>query len=109
MLEHVQDDMRVLQEFYRVMKPGGWGIFMVPMDENLEKTIENPFLESEEERERLFGQKDHHRMFGRDFAKRLESLGFEVEMVRLGEAMPELDFKKYAVMDWELIPVARKK
>ena len=31
-LEHVEDSHKVMTEFYRVMKPGGWGIFQVPID-----------------------------------------------------------------------------
>ena len=40
-LEHVEDYHKVLTEFYRVMKPGGWGIFQVPIDTNNPKTLED--------------------------------------------------------------------
>ena len=36
-LEHVQDDRKVMKEFYRVIKKGGWGIFQVPIDINKKK------------------------------------------------------------------------
>ena len=34
-LEHVDDDLKCIKELYRVMKPGGWGIFQVPIDLSL--------------------------------------------------------------------------
>ena len=41
-LEHVKDDKKVMEEFYRVMKKGGWGIFQVPINKNNKQTIEDP-------------------------------------------------------------------
>lgn len=109
LLEHVQDDHRVLQEFHRVMKVGGWGIFQVPMDESWEHTQEDPFLTDPVERERRFGQKDHLRMYGHDYEERLRRAGFEVHMVRLGEALPHIDFKRFAVSPGDLIPLCYKR
>ncbi|HEX6507556.1 MAG TPA: SAM-dependent methyltransferase, partial [Chloroflexota bacterium] len=39
-------------------------------------TIDSPL-----ERERLFGQRDHVRIYGPDFRDRLAEVGFEVELV----------------------------
>lgn len=107
-LEHVQDDRRVMAEMYRVMKPGGFGVFQVPLDEALDKTREDPFLRDEAEQHRLFGQKDHVRQYGIDYLDRLASVGFEVKNLHLGEVLPELDLTKYAVQPWESIPVCFK-
>lgn len=38
-LEHVADSGRVLKEIYRVLKPGGYAIFLVPSDSFLFKTL----------------------------------------------------------------------
>lgn len=38
-LEHVVDPNRVLAEFKRVMKKGGFGVFLVPSDNNLFKIV----------------------------------------------------------------------
>lgn len=80
-LEHVRDDRRCMRELCRVMKPGGWGIFQVPMDVNRQKTFEDPTVTDPQERERLFWQKDHVRLYGRDYKNRLEESGFEVEII----------------------------
>lgn len=38
-LEHVETPKKVLQEFKRVMKKGGYGVFLVPSDSNLFKLV----------------------------------------------------------------------
>ena len=37
-LEHVEDDRKVMSEFFRVMNKGGWGIFQVPIDYTRKET-----------------------------------------------------------------------
>ena len=58
-LEHVQDSHKVMTEFFRVMKPGGWGIFQVPIDRNNPNTEEDLSINDPKERERLYWQDDH--------------------------------------------------
>jgi len=53
-LEHVEDDKKAMSEFYRVMKPGGWGIFQVPIDYNHTETLEDPAIKTAEEREKYY-------------------------------------------------------
>jgi SAM-dependent methyltransferase len=76
-LEHIPDDRRAMRELWRVMKPGGWGIFQVPMS-GKDVTFEDPSVTDPAERERLFGQFDHVRWYGRDYRDRLVESGFEV-------------------------------
>ena len=58
-LEHVPDDRRALSEFYRILKPTGWAILLVPII--AEKTFEDPSITDPSERLKLFGQADHVR------------------------------------------------
>ena len=60
------------------MKPGGWGIFQVPIDRNNPNTEEDLSINDPKERERLYWQDDHLRLFGLDYGKRLEAAGFKV-------------------------------
>ena len=87
-LEHVPEDRRALAEFFRVLKPGGWAILQVPI--LADKTFEDFSVTDPGERERLFGQHDHVRSYGPDYADRLAEAGFSVTVdgfVRsLGEA-----------------------
>ncbi len=77
-LEHVDDAMQCMKELYRVMKPGGFGIMQVPQDFTREKTYEDPNITSEEDREKHFWQKDHVRLFGKDYPEWLQKAGFTV-------------------------------
>ncbi len=91
-LEHVPDDRRAMREFYRVLKPGRWAVLQVPI--TAEATLEDPTITDPRERERLFGQHDHVRRYGPDYAHRLAEAGFLVTADdfarRLGDAALEL-------------------
>jgi SAM-dependent methyltransferase len=78
-LEHIPDDALAMGELYRVLSPGGWAVLQVPFSKVLDTTYEDPSIVSEEDRERVFGQKDHVRIYGWDYSKRLENAGFRVE------------------------------
>ncbi len=77
-LEHVPDDRQAISELLRILKPGGWAILQVPIAAALRETIEDPTVESPEERRRRFGERGHVRIYGRDYARRLEGAGFVV-------------------------------
>ena len=79
-LEHVPDDRKAISELFRILKPGGWATLMVPLDYDRARTFEDPSVVSPEERERLFWQADHVRLYGRDFKDRLEQAGFGVSI-----------------------------
>ncbi|HJX71450.1 MAG TPA: methyltransferase domain-containing protein [Bacteroidales bacterium] len=107
-LEHIPDDRLAMGELHRVLKPEGFAVLQVPLSKILEKTYENPAIQSEEERLRHFGQKDHVRIYGKDYAPRLTSAGFEVtEYNPFAESHhPAID--KLALDPDERVFVARK-
>jgi SAM-dependent methyltransferase len=76
-LEHVSDDQRAMRELRRVLKPGGWGVLLVP-DVRDPTTDEDPSLGDPEERLARFGQRDHVRRYGWDYVDRLATAGFKV-------------------------------
>jgi SAM-dependent methyltransferase len=77
-LEHIQDDRKAMSELYRILKPGGWALVLVPLDAERRDTFEDPSVVDSMEREQLFGQFDHVRVYGRDFTDRLVAAGFAV-------------------------------
>lgn len=82
-LEHVLDDRTAMREFARVLKPGGWAVLQVPI--TAERTFEDPSIVEPAERERVFGQWDHVRRYGPDYADRLADAGFRVATVSAAE------------------------
>ncbi|MGA2795001.1 MAG: methyltransferase domain-containing protein [Roseiarcus sp.] len=76
-LEHV-DDRKAMPELRRILRPSGTAIVMVPVEEGLDETYENPDILSRADRLLHFGQEDHVRYYGRDIRDRLRAAGFSV-------------------------------
>ena len=107
-LEHIQEDTKAMKELYRILRPGGWGIFQIPQDLNREDTFEDDLITDKKERAKIFGQYDHVRIYGRDYFEKLRSIGFEVEEVDYTAELSQEDIEKYRLAKGELIPVVRK-
>lgn len=88
-LEHVPDDRRAMREFRRVLKPGGWAILLVPT--TAERTVEDPTVTDPAERRRRFGQDDHVRRYGPDYAERLREAGFDVTVTLPADLVPRAE------------------
>ncbi|MCO6565369.1 MAG: class I SAM-dependent methyltransferase [Apibacter sp.] len=108
-LEHIEDDAKAMSELYRVMRPGGWGIFQVPMRYGYDKTYEDFSITDKEERKKHFGQYDHVRWYGMDYFERLEKVGFQVEQVKYYKTLSKSEMEKYALSKNEILPVVRKR
>jgi ubiquinone/menaquinone biosynthesis C-methylase UbiE len=76
-LEHVEDDLKACSEINRVLKTNGWGIIQSPVYA-ITKTIEDKTITDPAMREKLFGQRDHVRKYGNDYANRLSQSGLVV-------------------------------
>ena len=107
-LEHIPDDTKAMQELYRVLKPGGIGIFQVPQDLTRDVTFEDDSITDKKERAKIFGQYDHVRVYGRDYFNKLRSVGFKVEEVDYTSTLSEENITKYCLAKGEIIPVATK-
>ena len=97
LLEHVADDRLALSELFRVMRSGGWGIAMSPVDLTRGETFEDDSVTDPAERTRIFGQYDHRRIYGRDYADRLRSAGFEVDDVDYASRLTADERRSYSV------------
>ncbi|MGF1557049.1 class I SAM-dependent methyltransferase [Paucihalobacter sp.] len=107
-LEHIPDDTKAMCELYRVMKPGGMGIFQIPQDLKREFTFEDNTITDKNERSKIFGQYDHVRVYGRDYFDKLRAIGFKVEEVDYTKNLSEKDIDKYRLAKGEIIPVVIK-
>lgn len=108
-LEHVDDALRCMQEMYRVMKPGGWGIMQVPQDMSRAVTYEDPTITTPEEREKHFWQYDHVRLFGRDYPDWLRKAGFEVKEYVPTEHFTHEQIARYRLIEHEILYIVSKK
>lgn len=107
-LEHIPDDTKAMQELYRVLKPGGWGIFQIPQDLKREETFEDDSITDKKERAKIFGQYDHVRIYGRDYFDKLRGVGFKVEEVNYTQKLSANDIEKYRLAKGEIIPLVSK-
>ena len=108
-LEHIPDDHKAMTELYRVMKPGGWGVFQIPQDLNRDETFEDDSITDKKERAQIFGQYDHVRIYGRDYFNKLRSVGFEVVEMDYSAEMDEQEIDMFRLAKGEIIPVVRKR
>ncbi|MBN1766038.1 MAG: class I SAM-dependent methyltransferase [Sedimentisphaerales bacterium] len=99
-LEHVTNDRQAITEFFRVLKPQGWMVILVPV--LAEKTIEEPTTSDTQTRLRLFGQENHVRMYGPDIIHRLEDSGFRVNVVNATDILSTAEIIRFGVKNEQL-------
>lgn len=97
-LEHVDDDRRAVAEIHRVLRPGGWAVLMCPVDLRRAATLEDPTVTIPAERHRVYGQSDHQRLYGRDYADRLAAAGFSVRAERYAEGCDSRSIKRFGLI-----------
>ncbi len=108
-MEHVEDDAKVMREIFRVLRPDGMAILQVPQDYSLEKTYEDATITDPLDREKHFLQKDHVRLYGMDYALRLQRAGFEVEEILYAKILGDELTERYRLPENEILYLARKK
>jgi SAM-dependent methyltransferase len=107
-LEHIPDDTKALQELFRVLKPGGMGIFQVPQELDRAHTFEDHSITDRKQRAAIFGQYDHVRVYGRDYFDKLRSVGFIVKEVDLTSSLGDKLVDQYRLAKGEILPVCTK-
>ena len=103
-LEHVQDDIKAMNEINRVLKPGGWSILQVPFFSPVpEITFEDKTITGQREREKAFGQDDHVRKFGKDYTQRIERSGLMAEANAYASTLTDNMCSKYGISKREIV------
>ncbi len=107
-LEHIPDDTKAMKELYRILKPGGWGIFQVPQDLSRVETFQDDSIIDKQERAKIFGQYDHVRIYGRDYFQKLRTIGFTVTEADYTKILTPTEIDTYRLAKGELIPLVTK-
>jgi len=94
---------------FRVLKKGGWALLNVPIDISREKTFEDPSITEPKQREEIFGQSDHVRVYGMDYINRLQEAGFTVDVIDFTANFSSAEQFKYGLQKGELIFYCEKK
>jgi len=102
-LEHIDQEQKALSEIKRVLKPNGWAILQVPIEYNREVTFEDNSITDRAERERLFGQYDHVRVYGCDYPQRLAQSGLNVDANEFVKSLDEKLAERYRLDKHEII------
>jgi SAM-dependent methyltransferase len=108
-LEHVPDDSQAMREIHRVLSPDGWAVLLVPMYGLA--TREDPSVTDPAERERLYGQDDHVRLYGHDgeYERRLTAAGFDVTACVFAAELDPALVRRYRLLDKEIIHYCTKR
>lgn len=99
-LEHIPDDHKAMTEVFRVLKPGGSAIFMVPIYINLTQTFEDFSITNPDLRMKYFDQYDHVRKYAWDITGRFTKAGFLVEVYPL-TSLADTVRKKYGMAGYD--------
>lgn len=102
-LEHIPTDLKAMKELHRVLKIGGQAILQVPISKNSLLTVEDFSIADPKERENVFGQFDHVRIYGQDYVNRLTESGFKVTRVNISR-----EYANYGLNVDEDIFIAKK-
>lgn len=108
-LEHVRDDIKGMTEICRVLKPGGFAILQVPFFNPIpDLTFEDAAITDKNEREKLFGQDDHVRRYGKDYTQRIKRAGMQPMEDEYVNEMEESTRKRFGLVKGEVIYGGRK-
>ncbi|MEH6408350.1 MAG: methyltransferase domain-containing protein [Leeuwenhoekiella sp.] len=107
-LEHIPDDVKAMQELYRVLKPSGMAILQIPQELDRAETFEDNTITDPKERAQIFGQYDHVRVYGRDYFDKLRKIGFKVAEIDLTAQLSAEEVEKYCLAKGEILPVCSK-
>jgi len=108
-LEHVPDDLMAMRELYRVLKPSGTAILLVPISLKLEQVREDKegTVISDEDRVSLYGQSDHLRLYSKTaFVSRLEKAGFKISESKASDFVSQ--FEKYGISHSTILYIGEK-
>lgn len=108
-LEHVKDDLQAMREIHRVLKPTGFAILQIPFFHPIpEVTFEDASTIDKREREKVFGQDDHVRKYGKDYTRRISQSGLIAVEDDFVNTLPDETRKIFGLAKGEIIYIGKK-
>jgi SAM-dependent methyltransferase len=95
-LEHIPADRAAVLELARVVGTDGETVVVVPWDRDRMETFEDPDADPADY-ERLYGQSDHVRIYGRELTQRWLETGIQVDEVLWSEEFGADDHRRAAL------------
>lgn len=106
-LEHVENEKKAFSELQRVIKSDGKLILSFPVTMECE-TIEKKGVLTDEDRLRYYGQRDHVRLYGKDYKERIESQGWKVEQYTPGNVLGIEEINRYGFLRNDILLMCSK-
>jgi SAM-dependent methyltransferase len=102
-LEHIENDQKAISELFRILKRGGQCFIQTPFKTG--ETFEDKNAKTPEERLKVYGQKNHVRIYSvTDLKDRLDKEGFNTQILSFKEEQDN----KYGFKLNEIILIAKK-
>lgn len=108
-LSYIEDDIKAINELYRVLSKDGVVLITIPQDLSKQKTFSSDKIIDKQDRHKLYGHPDVIRLYGRDFAERLSTVGFEVNEFAVASNFSHNEIFKYGLINNDSIFIAKKK
>ena len=106
-LEHVPDDYKAMRELSRVLEPGGIDLIHVPLQFKTHASWREKL--GPVARKRTYGQYNHLRYYGLDFADDLKANGFsETQIIAPYDRYSAEDIVRFGLANTSRVVVARK-
>jgi len=107
-LKHIVDDRKAMSGIFRVLRPEGFAILQVPISKTLKETFEDFSMITPEGTKNYFGQKDHVRIYSKDYKNRLESVGFKLDLYGINKDLSIKEIKIFGLNQEEILYVCQK-
>jgi SAM-dependent methyltransferase len=99
----IEEDEAAIKELHRVLKPGGWALVQSAVDTGRGRTIER-----ERPTEGARYEESVLRVYGRDYAAKLEQVGFSVTVSDFVQELPNTVRERFGLDSEETIFFCRK-
>lgn len=96
-IEQIDDEQSCIDEMKRVLKGNGIIIMQAPIALNLPKTFESEIALDNDSREKLYGQHDMLRIYGRDYAERIKLMGLNSKIISQEDFLDQEEQLTYGI------------